>query len=66
MYVIDCDDDKVALRANIKFTLLDVLSTIVGYFGNEMIDPRYQKEIDAEIELLERIERDMNEGGDES
>jgi hypothetical protein len=63
--VDECDDDKcteddpdpIAFSAHVSYRLLDVLTAIVGHFGQPAFDPRYQKEIDDEIEMWERFNR---------
>jgi hypothetical protein len=63
MWIEECDPDKCtgpdtfAFSADIRRTLFDVLTTIVGHFGVPAFDPRYQKEIDDEAEFWERIRR---------
>jgi len=63
MRVDECDDDKmeegpddtIAFSANVRYRLLDVLTTVVEFFGNPAFDPRYQKQIDEDKEFLDRL-----------
>ena len=65
MDVAECDEDKctekdrdtIIFSANIRYTLLDVLTTMVGHFSELVFDPRYQREIDDENEMWERFQR---------
>ncbi len=69
MHVAECDEDKctdddpdpIVFSANVRYTLFDVLTTIIGHFGEPVFDSRYQKEIDDEIEMWERLERQNEE-----
>ena len=67
MHITECDDDKqgdnkredtFVFSGMVRYTLLDVLTTVFGYFGNPIFDPRYQDEIDAELEMFRRFEED--------
>jgi hypothetical protein len=71
MQVEECDDEKctagntssIAFSANVRYTLLDVLTTVVGEFGEPVFDPRYQKEIDEDNEVWDRFTRPNDEAG---
>lgn len=61
--VAECDEDKlvegkeetIAFRATIRYTLLEVLLAVYGFFGEPPYDMRYQREVDEDRELLERL-----------
>lgn len=64
LFVDECDADKLgdlevmsAFTANIQYTLFDVLTTVVGNFGKLDFDPRYQKQVDEENAIWERLRR---------
>src|SRR5579885_1760154 len=63
MEVAECDEDKpqgsgedaVAFRATIRYTLLDVLLAIYEFFGEPPFDRRYQRQVDEDEELWEKL-----------
>ncbi len=63
MVVDECDEDKqpengegaVAFQASIQYTLLDVLLAIYGFFGDPPFDRRYQREVDEDEAIFERL-----------
>jgi hypothetical protein len=65
MEVGECDEDKqqgsdedaVAFQATIRYTLLDVLLAIYEFFGEPPFDRRYQRQVDEDEELLEKLRR---------
>lgn len=53
----DIDEETIAFSAKFQYTLFDFLTTVVDFFGSPVFDSRYQKQIDEELEMIERFRK---------